>query len=360
MDELVPVRGESRVLSSDATETGDVVRELIDSLRPSSGGGPAPNVTVNIIKQDARSYKQKTTNTSTSTTNNAPTAALAHAESPLFDEDPSEHSKCGKCLYEPCKKEIFRNYSGEGEGSSYIICQRRCKKPLVIHDGCAERFSRDSVHEGVDVVRVCGNCKKALVFDPEGAWLRAAFDFFMDWPWWLLTRLLPALILLGFLSKLPWFALVAAELRPTDYLHNPKLVEFGLNDTVMLKAVYWGNGDIMQYNFCLTAYMQTDFLCNMMMLPSCKGYYECSWGLFDVLSYWPPKTWKLLGTNVLMPLPMWVPDSGNMWIGVQTGGFVYVCYWIWRSIRWCVIKITYRYRRPSVRITNKRLVNRRR
>jgi hypothetical protein len=358
--------------SADAKFAAAVIREVIDVLPPTLPGNynnNGPNITVNLIKKDTKhvTHKQKNVNsgntntattTTSTTTNGSGGNGKGGADDPMYEEDPMENSLAGKCYHPGCKdRKIHHDYSGEGECSSYVICHRRCKHPLIFHDTCANRYARDHVNEGPEVKRACQNCKNVLTFDPNGAWLLAFFDMYMDWPHWILTWLLPRVMLLGVVTMVLWFQLIYWEMRPTDYLHNPSLVELGENETIMFKSVSWGNGDIMQYNFCLTAYSQTDFLCNMLLLPSCKGYYECSYGILDVLRYWEPG-WSFLKL-FQVPFPVFGLSAGTLWIGINTSAYGWIFYWMWRGCKWAGKKMTWRYRRPSVRITNTRQVRKR-
>jgi hypothetical protein len=339
---------ESRPLIADP----DLVGKLISKLPVT----PGSSVTVNFVQNNnnARTTTKSTSTTTTNSNNNTSSTTTTNvaAEEEAKFRRAVVGQDAGYCFYEKCPEKdvaIRHDFSGEGLGSSYWCCSIKCCD-VIVHDECLYHWTLANGYKGLDLRKECEKCGKALLIETDKAILRALGRLIMDWPFWLATRAWPFLILLGVLCKFFWFASVVSGLKPTDYFVNPALIEYGANDTVKFISPSWGNGDFMQYNFCLHTDISSPIMCHSMGL-ACPGYYGCSWGGLTFIEFWEPG-WYLFYL-LYMPVGAIWPDSGSFHIGMWPGVLGYMTYWIWfkkRFIQRLVFWITANYQRPKIRV----------
>jgi hypothetical protein len=233
-------------------------------------------------------------------------------------------SVLGKCFYAKCtNKEILRNHSGAGEGVSYHVCSNACGK-VCVHDACLEKWCLEQGDQiGTQIQRPCNKCGQALTINTEVAVFRAIWFWFLGWPWFLLSRVLPLITIAGFVLKLWIYMWTVCGHEMVPWRANPQFVTIGNRTTGDIKIhwPHWNNANFSSFNFCKpSSFEYACFLFNT----GCEGWVYCSRGGWSVI-----RLYKLTFFR-FFPLPFPVPflEEGHFWMGVYFLIFVYGPYWL--------------------------------
>ena len=265
-----------------------------------------------------------------------------------------EGSRLGRCMYAKCKhpkgKDIMRDYSATGENMSSYVCSNDCGR-VCIHDECAEKLSLESDQVGTEIKRPCERCGEEIRISTEVALVRVVLHWFIGWPWFLLSKVLPALLVAGFVFKLYWFSCVVGGHYAVDAWNNPALVL--LSATVsdpeaaepLVRKPSFTIADFRAYNFCKPSNL--DWMCAMFS-NNCDGMEYCSRGGLGFYKFYRV---RLLAFYLPFAVPLVEYGHGMMGLYfILYFGIVpyYTCHkWKWHERVWN--RMSNGFRRTKVR-----------
>jgi hypothetical protein len=302
---------------------------------------------------------RKITTTTTTTENNNGDNAPVREEEEEEDERPGvplpgkpQGSRLGKCFYTKCKdKEIVRDYSATGFGCSYYCCRHSCGGE-VIHAACARAYSFEPGNMGRLVERPCTRCGCVLAIRTEVAFFQAIFFYLLDWPFWICTRVLPAVLAAGYLYKLWWFLLVVVGFWPVDTFANPQLVR---------QNAITGDNSAIRPRLTLTSFAsfnfsepsRLDFLCPI-FATGCSGVKFISFGGFTAIKLY---RMRVLGWRIPCPMPWFEYGFGwcAMYFLLYIVGPIYFFVWKWRWPQRIYRRITAKFQTTRV-VSSRRFV----
>lgn len=242
---------------------------------------------------------------------------------PSSSEIIADGIRLGKCVYHKCRETIYRKTGPpDGEGFGYYACSNDCVGGEYIHDTCAEAYARENCTKH-QITHLCRQCGNELTIDIEAVAARNVCRWFMGWPWWILSRVLPFIMLCGVATKLLLFALTVFGQRPVNRWLNPEIDRH--------IGVRWS--DAFRYNFSAPLSSQR----------VSAGIFTCLTVAFgpsiSVFGYQTPR------------IPLLLPNSVNFMIGFRTAIWcTLIVGAVWCAVKLCIIANRWRKtRRGTVR-----------